>query len=284
MNNNFVVFILSNGRPDDVQTVTTLRRCGYTGKYYIVVDDEDSTYDRYVSNFGKDTVLLFSKKDISESIDSMDLSKDMRTVVYARQACFRLAEELGVTYFLELDDDYKDFQHRTASGNKLLVTKVRDLDAIFQAMLDFLECDDRILCTAFAQGGDFIGGVYGSKFQKGCLRKSMNTLFMSTKKKFNFIGRINEDVNTYTSLSSKGYLFLTPTCIMTQQRNTQKGSGGMSSVYLDSGTYLKSFYSVMIQPSSVKIAPIITPQSWRIHHYVRWDYCAPMIISDMYKK
>jgi len=35
----FAVFILSNGRPDNVITYRSLRSHGYTGKIYIIVDD-----------------------------------------------------------------------------------------------------------------------------------------------------------------------------------------------------------------------------------------------------
>ena len=38
---SFCVFILSHGRPDNVITLNTLRREGYTGPWYIVIDNED---------------------------------------------------------------------------------------------------------------------------------------------------------------------------------------------------------------------------------------------------
>ena len=42
MRNDFVVFILSHGRANSLVTVDSLNRCGYTGKWYIILDDEDS--------------------------------------------------------------------------------------------------------------------------------------------------------------------------------------------------------------------------------------------------
>ena len=35
MRNDFCVFILSNRRPDNIKTLETLERSGYTGKWYI---------------------------------------------------------------------------------------------------------------------------------------------------------------------------------------------------------------------------------------------------------
>lgn len=38
-NNCFVALILTHGRPDNVHTVKTLRKCGYTGDIIIVLDN-----------------------------------------------------------------------------------------------------------------------------------------------------------------------------------------------------------------------------------------------------
>ena len=79
------------------------------------------------------------------------------------------------------------------------------------------------------------------------------------------MGRVNEDVNTYTCLAAKGDLFLTVPNVAINQVQTQKGKGGMSEMYLDSGTYVKSFYSVMYSPSSVSIGEM-GHKHRRIHH------------------
>jgi hypothetical protein len=54
----------------------------------------------------------------------------------------------------------------------------------------------------------------------------MNTFICSTSRRFQFSGRINEDVNTYTSLQNKGNLFLTFPLLAIQQVATQKNEGG----------------------------------------------------------
>ena len=47
---DFAVFILTNGRPDRVVTYDTLKRCGYTGPIYLIVDDLDDLFDRELQN------------------------------------------------------------------------------------------------------------------------------------------------------------------------------------------------------------------------------------------
>ena len=57
----------------------------------------------------------------------------------------------------------------------------------------------------------------------------------------------------------------------------------MTDVYKDSGTYVKSFYTVMYQPSSVKVRVLAT-KNQRIHHAVHWRYTAPKILREELKK
>ena len=149
-------------------------------------------------------------------------------------------------------------------------------------MIEFLE-KTNALTVAFAQGGDFIGGVKNGNYNKKVLRKAMNTFFCKTEKRFDFVGRINEDVNTYTSLGNKGHLLLTITDVSITQKATQSNKRGMTDVYLNGGTYLKSFYSVIFSPQCVKVA-IMGDRHKRIHHNVDWDKCCPKILNECYKK
>ena len=105
------------------------------------------------------TKTIRHKLAVSKTFDTMDLSEERRTIVYARNACFDIAKNLGVEYFLELDDDYTDFQYRYLSedGEKLLITSAKQFDKICDLMLDFLDAT-KADSVALAQGGDFIGG------------------------------------------------------------------------------------------------------------------------------
>lgn len=282
MRDDFAVFILSHGRADRIKTLDTLRKGNYTGKWYIIIDNEDPTADEYYEKFGEDKVIMFDKLAISKTFDTADTFNDRRTIVYARNACFDIAEQLGIEYFLELDDDYTSLMYRKIKNGQLIGVTCRQLNKMFSLMIDFLE-DTGATTVAFAQGGDLIGGANGSKYHQRVLRKAMNSFFCKTKNRFNFIGRVNEDVNTYANLGSKGHLFLTITDFALTQVATQQNAGGMTNVYLNSGTYLKSFYSVMINPSFVTCYRLMTTNS-RIHHKLNYDLGVPKIINQKYKK
>ena len=283
MRNDFAVFILSHGRPDNVITLDTLKKANYTGKWYIIIDNEDKTADRYYKKYG-DNVIMFDKLETSKSFDTADLSQERRTVVYARNACFEIADKLGLNYFLELDDDYDDLAYRKEDKSKCVLTQkpVKQADRMFELMIDFLEKSNS-LTVAFGQGGDYIGGLDSGLYKSQIKRKAMNTFFCTTKRPFKFVGRINEDVNTYVLYGGIGHLFLTIRDVMIHQLETQSNKGGMTDVYLDSGTYLKTFYTVMMCPSCVKVSRMGNTQM-RIHHLVDWNSAVPKIVNERYKK
>lgn len=281
MREDFAVFILTHGRPNNVKTYNTLKKQGYSGKLYFILDNEDETAEEYAEIYGKENIIIFDKAAIAQSIDTADLSNDRRTIVYARNACFEIAEILGLRYFLQLDDDYMKFRYRYEENGKLKTRYVNNLDKAFEYMIDFLN-ESGALTVAFAQSGDFIGGLSNNFWRNRIKRKAMNTFFCDVKKPFQFYGRINEDVNTYTLLGNRGELILSVADISINQPQTQSSKGGMTETYLDTGTYLKSFYSVMHSPQCVKIAEMGMTNK-RIHHHISWNNCTPLILSDKYK-
>lgn len=274
MENNFAVFILTHGRPDNVKTYTTLKKCGYTGPIYFIVDNEDKHINKYQKNYGIDNVKIFDKKLMADEIDEGNNFDNRKVIIHARNASFKIAQEIGIKYFVQMDDDYYYFGYRYETGAKI----IKNLDKVFNIMLDFYKSVD-IKSIAFSQGGDHIGGFSGIKLKRKC----MNSFFCSTDRPFQFIGSINEDVNTYTTLGSRGDVFFTFTNIQLDQKDTQSNNGGMTDEYALTGTYVKSFHSVMMQPSSVK-ASMMNSNNKRIHHSIKWDNTTPMILSNQYKK
>ena len=278
---DFAVFILTHGRPDTIHTLDTLKRGNYTGKWYLVIDNEDKQAERYYEKYGKERVIMFDKLAISKTFDTADLSQERRAIVYARNACFQIAKDLNLKYFVEFDDDYTSIGIRYPKDGKLSQLSCENLDEIFELMVDFLlETDALTVCMS--QGGDHMGGLTG-RWKKSILRKAMNSFFCRADRPFQFLGRVNEDVNTYTLLGSQGQLMMTITDLMLNQMQTQSNVGGMTDLYLDGGTYFKSFYTVLYMPSAVTVQPMGTAHK-RLHHKVDWKYCVPLILDERCKK
>lgn len=283
MRTDFVAFILTHGRPEKVHTIQALKNAGYTGKIILVIDNEDKKAEEYYRMYGHENVEMFDKLKKSTEFDTIDRGTDRRAIVYARNACFDIAEKLGYKYFLELDDDYTNFRQRFVKENGEFGSwYLKDFDAVVDCMIEFLETSGA-LTVAFAQTGDFIGGSGSKVFKDKLARKAMNSFFCKTENRFDFIGRINEDVNTYVNLGSKGYLFFTVSDMSLDQTQTQANSGGMTELYLNAGTYVKSFFTVISNPSSVKLYTVGARHK-RIHHSINWEYAVPKIISGSYKK
>lgn len=276
MRDDFCAFIISHGRPDKVITYRTLLDAGYTGRVYIVIDDEDATAEKYRQNF-PGIVLMFSKAEIAKTFDEGDNSGNRRTTSYVRNACFDLAEQVGCRYFLVLDDDYPSFRYRNPVYKKIRST----FDGLVECLLDFYQKTE-VLGLAISQGGDHIGGESLPILR----RKAMNFFICSTDRPFKFVGRLNEDVNTYVTIGRCGGLFFTVNQVQLNQNATQATSGGMTEAYMDAGTYVKSFFTVMYAPSCVKVGAMGDPRSgnYRAHHVINWNKAAPKILRESHRK
>ena len=275
------MFILTHGRPDNVLTYNTLRKCGYNGKIYLIVDNEDSHIEAYQKNFGIEYVKIFNKKAMADKIDEANNFDNRKVIVHARNYCFKLANELNYKYFIQLDDDYYEFIYKFSDTKGQVLAK--DINKVFDLMFNFYK-KTNALSICFAQTGDFIGGVDNGKgVYRFAKRKCMNSFFCSTDRPFQFLGSINEDVNTYTTLAGKGELFLTIPVFAINQKDSQTQKDGMSDIYKLQGTYVKSFTTVLMQPSNVKVS-IMNATYKRIHHSISWKNTTPMIVSQAYKK
>ena len=283
-NKNYAIFILSNGRPDNVITYATLRKQGYTGKIFIIVDDEDKTLNQYKAQY-KEQVIVFSKSDYQDTFDIMDNFDGNKVIVYARNACYDIARKLNLDYFFEYEDDYTGFQYRFIEKDALRGIQVKNLDEILDSMIVCLNTTNANT-IAFAQGGDFIGGA-GSFKSNTYKRKAMNSfVFKVNKDKADdiiFIGRMNDDVNTYLTLGKVGKLFFQITNINLVQVATQSNTGGNTEAYKAYGTYVKSFYSVIAAPNCCKVG-LMGRTDKRLHHKITWNNAVPKIINEQFKK
>ena len=282
-NKYYTVFIISNNRPNKVYTDTMLNKYNYTGTSYIVLDNEDKSINEYIEKFGEHRIKVFDKKAIADKTDEGNNFDNRRTTTHARNACFDIAESLGYKYFLVLDDDYTVFRYRYIDQ---YITKgyVQNLDNLFTKTFEYYK-NNKFLSIAFAQGGDFIGGESCGLLKNYLFnsRKCMNSFFCSTDRRFWFLGQLNEDVNTYVTYGNRGDLFMTIPFVGLEQKATQLTAGGMTDAYLKYGTYVKSFTTVMMQPSSVFVAMMGFTKN-RLHHRVIQRHTTPMIIKEAYKK
>lgn len=275
---DFSVFILTYKRPQKQKTLSTLKEAGYSGKWYLVADDSDPTIEKLKSLYGE-KVLVFNKAECKERhhIDLMDNFPGDDVVIYARYAVQDFAQELGLKHFLVLDDDYYSFTILNTERKKRV--NIKDFDSVCRIMCNWLDSSENLKCVSFLQGGDIFGGEFSRLVLKGFKQKVMNAFFCSTEKPLEFYGRLNEDVNCYIEGSKRGGAYISTGRGFIRQSKTQQNHGGLTDAYLRYGTYVKSFYTFMQNPSCTEIQRMRSTYS-RIHHKVDSDYAFPKIIRD----
>lgn len=280
MRDDFAIVILSHGRASNVKTIKTLQDCGYTGRLYVIIDDEDRQADQYKENFG-DAVRVFSKA--ASTIDDGDNSGDKRAVVYARAACIDLMRAEGVSWIMQLDDDYSAFHYKNDPCNRYCSKKISSLDLVLSSMVEYAE-KAGIACLAMSQEGDHIGGQ-NSTYNKTVRtkRKAMNSMLMRVDNPVSFVGKVKEDATMAALESLRGRLVLTLMGISLSQGVTQANAGGLTEIYKDQGTYVKSMYSVIYAPSCVKVKNMVVGEK-RLHHIVDYEKAAPKIIREQHRK
>ena len=279
-NKDFAVFILSHGRADTITTYKALRDGGYTGRTYVVIDNEDDQEDLYRQKFGDD-IIQFDKKDYLEKTDLGDLDTDRRIGVFARNFIQDEAKRLGYKFHLQLDDDVHGFTYRFAQGKVLRALHCSHLDEVFSGMVEYMK-ETPITSLSFALSAYNMGGVDGS-IKDGMTRKTMTTFLMRADDVQYFHMRMNDDITTSLINGMRGKLYYSYLPIEVEVDKTQVKAGGMTDIYQKNGTYRKSFYSVMCCPSCVKVSAMgIT--DYRIHHEISWNNAVPKLLSERWCK
>jgi len=283
MRSDFGIFIMSYGRPDKIPSLDCLMKSNYTGQWWIIVGNDDPKLEGYKEKF-KTKCIVFDKEQYIATTDRMGL-KVTKVIMFARNACFDIAEMLGLRYFQQFDDDYICFKFafNSTMGYERKQKRIKSFDQIVDTMIKFFErTPPSCMALAFAQGGDFIGGEGFQNWGFGKLRKAMNSWLCSTERRFTFRGCMNEDVNAYTLMQSQGKLCLNIMQLRLDQPVTQT-TGGMAAVYKQYGTHVKSFLSVMLNPSFCRIG-VLRNHDQRLHHLINWNRCASKIVRESFRK
>lgn len=286
MREDFAAFILTHGRPDRVITYETMRKAGYTGRIFLVIDDEDKAGDEYRRRYG-DQVLTFNKRESLAIVDDGVNDDDFRSPLYARNVCFELAKQQGCSYFVQLDDDYVSFGFRFLKNldPDPSTSKVENMDSVLDALIGFYD-ESAASSVAISQGGDWIGGAAGVPTPR-IRRKVMNFFVFHVDSPFRFMAKLNDDVTSYVVNGRVGQLCMTIMQVSLDQGQTQANPGGLTEIYLENGTYVKSFYSVMFAPSCVKIGAMSDNRDGghsRFHHEIDWARTAPLILREEHRK
>lgn len=279
--NDTCIFILTYGRANNQKTLKMLKDFGVEIPIYLVCSDDDNQLQDYIKLY-KDMVQVFNKKEVAEKTNTIKIIDTEKSVLYTRNYVFELARKLKYDYFIMLDDDYRYIYslYYRFIGNKGKLSSKGMLHNMLCACVDFMRNTKNVDCMGLAQGGDMQSGLK-CNLQKNYRRKIMNVYFCATAREFKFIGTMNDDVNTYTLLGLQGKLFFQIPFLVVQQIPTQTQKGGLTEMYLEHGTFKKSFCTKILAPAICKVA--FLKDLGRIHHRINYKGM-PRVISDKYYK
>lgn len=282
MINDFAVFILTHGRPNNQHTLQALKKAGYTGKIYLVVDDLDKTIDEYKKMYGE-SVIVFDKMKYVAIHETGVLKPHINFASFARNAIEDMAKDMELSYFAMVDDDLTKFRFRYEEDNKLKSLNVKDMDRVLMHYIDFME-QGNIPTLSLASQFRFIGGINNiAPINSSKWRLALTFYIRSTKTKVVWKSNICEDRITCMLSNREGFVWLQLPFVQLDTKEMHGiNDGGNSDTYREITDFYRIFFTEVFVPDC-NIAMYWSRNNGWVNKVPDWNTLCPMIISDKYK-
>lgn len=286
MRDDFAIFICTHGRPDKQLTLETLMRTGYTGKWFLVVDDTDATIQQYIDNFGSDKIIIFDKNYYinSDRFDNGDNKLHAKCILYAKRAVEDIAKSFNLRYFVIADDDITNLVMRVPLNDKLRRIPIENLDNILECHLQILS--DNITAIGFGNVVHYFGGV--NTFSQKNLNKRIlpyQFIIRNANVDVNWLSWFAEDDVTEYQSSMIGGIWLISLYVMLEIKPVGdiEVTGGMVDTYKESANrYELNFNAVKYCPERLLLKYAIKTGKFELKRHP--EICFPKIINARYKK
>lgn len=249
----FAVFICTHGRPDRQYTLQTLRKSGYTGKVYLVLDDEDETEQEYRNLYPEDDILMFDKQSFIETSDTGTIENQRKCILYAKNACEEFAKHLELPAFVIADDDILKLRYRYIEDKKLKTADITtDLDSVIDVYVDImLTCD--MAATGFGFAQFYFTGV--NSFSPDNIQKyrvPYNFVFRNSKFEVDWKSWFGEDIVTAVYWGRVGQLWTAIPHVQQEIVALASADGGMKDTYDSNSDIRLAMQNVMYLPAELK--------------------------------
>ncbi len=266
---DYLIFIISHGRPNVQKTYEFLVSKHCTKNTFIVCDDLDPTLDEYLKNYG-DRVLVFNKKRYMDVVDVFYNVPNPNHPVYARNAVYDLAIERGYRYFVCLDDDMSALRIRTAKAER----GTENIDGVFQAVFRFIR-DSGVYIYGSGGASSFFGG-----FKDEMLFTAVNACFCDTQRRVEFKCHYNEDVVTPLAYNKVGKIICATCHIHFFFQADGSNAGGIEYERSFRECYIYCVSALISDPAKPRIT--YTPPSHIAK--IRSGKAHPMILNEKWRK
>lgn len=282
MRDDFAVFICTHGRPDKQLTLDYLLSAGYTGKYYLVLDDQDETIQQYIDNYGPEHLLVFDKNHYINTTEVGSNNPPFKCIVYAKNAVEDIARDMNLSAFMVSDDDNLKLRYRYPEKDKLKTLDVKhNLDSVFEAYIDVM-LESHMTATAFGFAQFYFAGS-GSfspeRFQK--LRVPYNMVFRNASIPIKWKSAFGEDIVTALMYEKTGQFWTALPYVQIETEPVGKAvSGGMASTYQSMNSMKLAMYDFMFLPTATR--PYYYKGKFMAS--IKREQAFPKLISSSYRK
>ena len=272
------ILIPSYHRPYNIKTAKYFLKKGWDPKkIHIVIDDEAD--DRV--DYENETELLgcnlhiFNMAEARARFDYVHRpSVSRRSAGQARNMFYDLLKDLGIDFYLVIDDDTTNYQvrpyavyTRSASGE--------DLVNVFDAIKEFM-LKRKIGVFGLSQTGDMFAVPYLNVLRN----KVMNTTFINTKYIYRGERGIQDnDTSQFVGIMNEGYFTGSlASGLVLAQTASAKQDGGLTDLYRENKLLNKSLVTPIQFPTAIH-AEKQQKNGGRLHHKINARYLYPKILK-----
>lgn len=266
---NFAIFINTHGRVNNQKTYETLRRCGYTGKIYLVIDNEDNSD---YSSYGH---FVFDKQSYMKLTDSGTNHPRKNVQLYARNACEDFAKQLKLDSFVMCDDDISQFRFRIVESEKLKSYNItKNFDKIIEAYNEYLlDANISAISTGMPQMY-FSGANINETLHKW--RVPYQFTFRNTKFKVNWLSEYGEEY--VTAIANQNQFMMCVPIIQHTTPGLGGGKNGMHEMY-EQENFRLAQYGYIWNPNCNEI--ILYKDKFMCQ--IKRDKAFPKLVSSKYQ-
>jgi len=272
------ILIPSYHRPYNVKTAKYFLKKGWDPKkIHIVIDDEAD--DRV--DYENETELLgcnlhiFNMEEARARFDYVHRpSVSRRSAGQARNMFYDLVKDLGIDFYLVIDDDTTNYQVRPYAVYTRSA-KGEDLVNVFDAIREFM-LKRKIGVFGLSQTGDMFAVPYLNILRN----KVMNTTFINTKYIYRGERGIQDnDTSQFVGIMNEGYFTGSlASGLVLAQTASAKQEGGLTDLYRENKLLNKSLVTPIQFPTAIH-AEKQQKNGGRLHHKINARYLYPKIIK-----
>jgi hypothetical protein len=268
------IYIISKGRPQ-CYTAKVLKKINYPGKWFIVLGNNDETINEYKKIWGEDRIIIFdwfSQIKKTKFLDNF-FDKLPSGASPVRNATRDISYSRGELRHWQFDDDYVNFGYFSFKEKKFKTIKDGKILEYFLFKITEFGYKINLPNVGFSLAHETYPEE-ASNFSKRIFNAhNLNNL--------NFVeweGRLNDDLINAIKVYKFGQSEFSFKFLNTKPFETQKVKGGLTDIYKDYGTVLKTMYAILYEPKVTKLVI----KFGRYHHETDWKLITPKILDYKY--